>query len=279
MLPLSRTAFVVRSERALAALLLALIFVAAGCDGTPTPTPTPVPAPAPAPVPAPTPPPPPPPPPVPAALESITLSESTVRSQVRPIATVKLTAPAPTGNAAIVLDSSKPDIAKVPANISVAAGETTNTFTIDTSTVRVSTPVTITATYQGVTMSTILTVLPPSVGASFTVTSPSKGANACSIITAAGAVDCQFDASSSSGLVSEYKWTFAVASNKELNATAPEGMPVFTPATDCAFLSGGPTSDGTVTMVAILRVQDRDGTVSSPVQRNVALTPNGWCGY
>ena len=276
MLPLSRTALIFRG--ALAALLLALVFVAAACDNTtpPTPAPTPVPAPAPAPAPAPTPPPP---PPAPAALESITLSESTVRSQVRPIATIKLTAPAPTGNAAIVLDSSKPDVAKVPANISVAAGETTTAFAIDTSTVRVTTPVTITARYEGVTMTTVLTVLPPSLGASFTVSSPSKGTDACSIINVAGAVDCQFDASSSSGLVSEYKWTFAVASNKELNASAPEGMPVFTPTTDCAFLSGGTTANGTVTMVAILRVQDRDGTVSSPVQKNVELTPNGRCGY
>jgi hypothetical protein len=202
-----------------------------------------------------------------------------VRSQVRPTATVKLTAPAPAGNAAITLESSDTGVVKVPANVSVAAGETTNAFTVDTSTVRVTTPITITARYQGVTVSTVLTVLPPSLGASFTVTSPSKGDNACSITNAAGAVDCQFDATSSSGLVSEYKWTFAVASNKELNATAPEGMPVFTPATDCAFLSGGTTSNGTVTMFAILRVQDRDGTVSSPVQRSVELTPNGRCGY
>jgi hypothetical protein len=275
---LSGTSGPFRGERALAALLLALVVVsAAACDSSsPTPAPTPVPAPAPAPAP---PPPPPPPPPAPAALESITLSESTVRSQVRPIATIRLTAAAPAGGAPITLESSNTDAAKVPANVTVAGGETTNAFAVDTSTVRSTTAVTITARYAGVTVSTVLTVLPPSLGASFVLTSPSKGDDACSIINAAGAVDCIFDARSSSGLISEYRWSFGIAS-REISVSSPDGNPVFTPVTDCSLLSGANlSSNGTVPMIAVLRVVDRDGTVSNPAQKNFELTTNGRCGY
>ena len=268
-----------RGERALAALLLALVVVsAAACDSS-SPTPAPTPQPAPAPAPAPAPPPPPPPPPAPAALESITLSESTVFSQIRPTATVRLTAAAPAGGAPVTLESSNPDAAKVPANVTVAGGETTNAFPVDTSTVRSTTAVTITARYAGVTVSTVLTVLPPSLGASFVLTSPSKGDDACSIINAAGAVDCVFDARASSGLISEYRWSFGIAS-REFTVSSPDHNPVFTPTTDCSLLSGANLSpNGTVPMIALLRVVDRDGTVSNPVQKSFELTTNGRCGY
>ena len=263
----------VSCARAFAPLVLALIVVsAAACDSkdTPTPAPTPVPTPAPTPPPAPT---------APAVLESITLSESTVRSQARPIGTVRLSAPAPAGNAPISLESSDTIVVRVPGNVSIAAGETTNAFTIDTSTVRFTTAVTIVAKYQDVTVSTVLTVLPPSLAAFFTVTSPSKGGDACSIINSAGATDCQFDASRSEGLVSTYSWTFTVA-GKELSTSVPEGSPVYTPPTDCTFLSGGSgSSAGTIAMVAALRVRDREGSVSDSTQRTVELTPNGFCGY
>jgi hypothetical protein len=125
----------------------------------------------------------------------------------------------------------------------------------------------------------VLRVLPPSLGASFTITSPSKGDNACSIITAGGTVDCQFDASRSEGFIASYRWTFRIA-DKEFNASVPEGSPVYTPQFDCTFLSGGtPSSSGTVLMLAVLRVQDREGTTSNPVQQTFELTPNGRCGY
>jgi hypothetical protein len=139
--------------------------------------------------------------------------------------------------------------------------------------------VTIVAKYQDVTVSTVLTVLPPSLAAVFTVTSPSKGGDACSIINSAGATDCQFDASRSEGLDSTYSWTFTVA-GKELSTSVPEGSPVYTPPTDCTFLSGGSASSaGTIAMVAALRVRDREGSVSNSTQRTVELTPNGFCGY
>lgn len=257
-------------------LVLALLTVSA-CDSK-TPT-APTPAPAPTPPPTPPPPPPPPPPAAPAALESITLSESTVPSQSRPTATVRLTAPAPAGNASIALETTNTDVAKVPTNISIAAGETTATFAIETSTVRSSTPVTIEARYLGVAARAVLTVVPPGLNANFRVVSPSRGEDFCPITTGAGAVDCVFDASLSSGIVSSYRWTLAAA-GKELTFNMADGQAAFTPATTCSFLGGGSlSSDGVLPMVVTLRVQDRDGNVSNPFQKNVSVVPNGNCGY
>jgi hypothetical protein len=260
-----------------AGLLLVAVLSVSACDSNNPTTPTPTPPP-PAP-PAPPPPSPPPPPPAPAALESITLSESTVNGQTRPIATVKLTAPAPAGNAPIVVESSDPVVAKVPPNVSVAAGETTNAFAIDTSTVRSPTTVTISARYEGVTMTATLIVVPPSLVPRFTVTSPSRGSDACEITNAAGAVDCQLDASGSSGFVAVYRWTLLIAGD-ERTLNMPEGSPVFVPATDCALLSGGTlNSEGTESLRIVLRLEDRQGNVTNPVERTVKLYPNGRCGY
>ena len=276
----SPKALVSRRGRPLACVLAALVFVfAAACDSeNPTPTPTPVP-PA-APPPAPTPPPAPPPaPPAPAVLESISLSESSVPGQARPVATLRLSAAAPTGGATILLDSTNENAVRVPRSISIAEGQTTNNFVIDTSTVRTRTEVGINARYAGVLVSALLTVLPPSLGASFTVNSPSKGNDACSIVNSGGAIDCQFDASRSEGFVASYRWVFRIG-DKEFNAFVPEGNPVYTPQTDCSVLSGAmPTSSGIVPMLVTLRVQDRDGNQSNPAQRTVEITPNGFCGY
>jgi hypothetical protein len=201
-----------------------------------------------------------------------------VPSQGRPIATVKLTAPAPAGNAPILLETTNTDVAKVPANVSIAAGQTTATFAIETSTVRTPTDVTIEARYLGVAVRATLTVVPPGVSPQFRVNSPSVGEDACAITSAAGAVDCVLDASRSTGFVSVYRWTLTVGGNS-LTFNMPEGSPTFTPTTTCAFLAGGSLSDGEVPMVVSLQVQDRSGTLSNPVQKTIDLIPNGQCGY
>src|SRR5688572_3197062 len=119
-----------RCARVSIGIIVLSLFALAGCgDDTPTaPTPPVTP-------PVTPPPPPPPPPPEVAALSSLTLSPSTVRSQVRPQGTVTLTAAAPAGGAVVTLQSGTVDVAKVPSGVTVAAGATTQTFTIDTSTV------------------------------------------------------------------------------------------------------------------------------------------------
>lgn len=269
-----------RFVRPYAGFIVAAAIALSACDSEPTTTPTPTPTPPPAtPAPAPAPTPPPTPPPPAAALESITLSHATVPSQSQPTATIKLTAPAPAGNAPIALETNNRDVAKVPANVSVAAGETTATFTIETSTVRDPTVVVIEARYLGVAARTELTVTPPAVSAIFRVTSPSRGQDVCVITTVAGAVDCVFDASASTGFVSNYRWGLVLGS-KELVVNQPEGVPAFTPATTCDFLAGGTvTSDGVVRMMVTLQLRDRQGNTSNTAERTVSVVPNGMCGY
>jgi hypothetical protein len=213
-----------------------------------------------------------------AALESITLSATTIFGQQQPVATVRLTAPAPAGNASIQVDSNNETVVKVPANVSVAAGETTNAFTVDTSTVRTTTNVIITARYLGVAQQATLTVLPPPLEARFRVTSASRGEDACVIVDALGAVDCVFDASPSSGFASQYRWLIVVA-GKESNVSQPEESPAFMPQFGCSFLGGGNISEGEVPMVVSLRLEDRNGNVSSITTRTIDLVPNGNCGY
>jgi hypothetical protein len=270
---------VIRCLRPCAGLFVAALIAVSACDGNTPTTPTPPPAPAP-PATPPAPPPPPPPPAAPAAIESITLSASTVTSQSQTTATVKLTAAAPAGNAAISLETTNSDVAKVPSGgISIAAGQTTGTFTIETSTVRNPTTVTIEAKYLGVAARAELTVVPPGLNALFTVFSASRGADACAISSALGAVDCVLDGAPSTGFPSQYRWTISIA-GKDVTVTNGEGTPSFTPSTDCTFLSGGtPASDGTVEMAVSLRVQDRQGNTNGPVLRTVKLYPNAQCGY
>ena len=112
------------------------------------------------------------PPPVqpPAALDSITLSPSTVQTGTsRSGATIALTGPAPDGGATIALASSNPAVATVtvPALSSTGAFDVTALPTAGTST--------ISATYLGVTRSAVLTVTAQTL---FRITTPAVLPNA-----------------------------------------------------------------------------------------------------
>jgi len=90
------------------------------------------------------------------------LSPTTVTGGVAYTANNKviLNGPAPPGGAAVSLSSSDPSVT-VPSSITVAAGATTSpTFNITTKPVASSLPVTISATYNGITAAATLTVSP-----------------------------------------------------------------------------------------------------------------------
>lgn len=267
----------VRNVRLFGAVVVASLVLCSACgdDGPTTPTPTPAPAPAPTPTPPPAPPPP---PAAPAALESISLSASEVPSQGQPTLTIRLTAAAPSGGAVITLNSGH-DAVKVASNLSIAAGETSNSLTVDTATVNVKTSATITATYQGVSMSVGLTVLPPPLVPRFTVVSTSLGSDACAIATSSGAVDCALDGSPSGGFPGSYIWTLSVPGGGSLQISQPSPGP-FTPGTTCGLLAGGTQSDGKVALTISLLLEDRQGNKSSNTeQRTIPLVTNRFCGY
>jgi hypothetical protein len=208
----------------------------------------------------------------------VSFNPDRVTSQGNPEGTVRLTTAAPSAGAVVTLSSGNPDVVEVPGSVTLAAGSTSGTFRIGTSTVSTERVVTITATYAGVSKSAQLTVLPPALEANFTVTSPSRGTDSCEIVTGGGAVDCVLNARSSRGIVSRYHWTLKIGST-ELAFSRSDDQAEVTPTTECGFLGNGNPSGGVVRLEVSLQLEDRAGNRSSTSSRTVDLYHNGRCGY
>ncbi len=191
--------------------------------------------------------------------------------------------PAPDGGALVLMTTSNSTVAKVPATITVAAGSRSTTFLVDTSTVVVATPVTITASYAGNTMASTLTVLPPPLSAAFVVSSPTKGPGACVMQPNVQDPDCLLDGSASQGPVDSWIWTYTVGTSTLGHTSRDAGThPQFS--TKCAFLNtgtggDGPNGDHFLNMEVTLRVQDRAGIQTGVVRQAVKLYPNKQCGF
>jgi len=96
---------------------------------------------------------------VPPALAALSLSPSSVTGGSTSTGTVTLTGPAPGGGVLVTLTSSKPYVANVPANVTVAAGSTNATFTVGTAFVLCPSQTTISGTVSGVQMTVNLAVV------------------------------------------------------------------------------------------------------------------------
>jgi len=92
-----------------------------------------------------------------AALQSVSLSQTSVAGGLAVTGTVSLTANAPVGGALVTLTSSSA-AATVPANVTVDAGTTSKTFEIDTVASTAASTATITAAYLGVNQTAALTI-------------------------------------------------------------------------------------------------------------------------
>src|SRR5689334_15168593 len=96
------------------------------------------------------------------ALVSLSLNPTTVTAPAPSTGTVTLSGPAPTGGLTITLTSSDTRKARVPATVTVAAGQSTGTFTVTTLTGQLGggqNPVTITATLAGTGRTAVLNIL------------------------------------------------------------------------------------------------------------------------
>jgi trimeric autotransporter adhesin len=109
----------------------------------------------------------------PATLNAVTVSPTSLTGGANATGTVTLTSGAPAGGAVVSLASSNA-AAVVPTTITIPAGATSTNFTIATAQVGTPTSVTLSATYNGVTRSTLLTVNPPSQTATLTVTATGR---------------------------------------------------------------------------------------------------------
>jgi hypothetical protein len=94
-------------------------------------------------------------------LTSLTLNPSSVVGGSSSTGTVALSGPAPNSPPVVVtLSSSNSAAATVPPNMTIPPGATSATFTVNTTTVATSTPVTISGSYAGVTQTNSITVTP-----------------------------------------------------------------------------------------------------------------------
>ena len=262
---------------------LAFSLVAMGCESSssaPTPTPTPTPAPTPTPPPPPPTPPPTPPPATPATLSAVSLSTNAVPGQSQPQGTVTLTAAAPAGGAVVRLESSRSS-ARVPSSVTVPAGQTTATFTVDTATVDERTDVTITATYADTARTVLLTVLLPRPRAIFTVTSPTLGQDACALVEGGLQLDCRLDGKPSEGRLVRWAWNLEVLG--KVSAERPD--PAFNEIdVTCNLVDGASTSsdnDGRgryANLKVTLEVTDKEGDRASS-DRTIKLYTRGFCGF
>ena len=110
-------------------------------EPTPTPTPTPTPV-------------------ALATLSSVTLNPTSVAGGTSTQGTVTLSGAAPAGGALITLASSNSGMAQVSPSVTVAAGSVSTTFTITTSQVTSTGSVTISAAFNGLTRTAVLSVGP-----------------------------------------------------------------------------------------------------------------------
>jgi len=92
------------------------------------------------------------------SLSSLALNPTSVIGGNSSTGTVTLSGPAPAGGAQITLSSSNTAAASVPSSVAIPAGATSATFTVSTSSVALSTAVTISASYGGVSKAASLTV-------------------------------------------------------------------------------------------------------------------------
>ena len=104
------------------------------------------------------------------ALSALDVTPSSVTGGSPAQGLVTLTGAAPAGGTVVALQSDHPQIAAVPASVTVPAGATSVTFTVTTSAVTSATAVGIVASQGGVTRSAILNVTPAAVADQVSIT-------------------------------------------------------------------------------------------------------------
>jgi uncharacterized repeat protein (TIGR03803 family) len=92
------------------------------------------------------------------ALTGLTLAPSVVVGGQSSTGAVTLAWPAPSGGAVVALSSSNSTVASAPATVTVPAGSTIASFVVSTKPVKRTKTTTITASYNGSSLSTTLTV-------------------------------------------------------------------------------------------------------------------------
>lgn len=206
----------------------------------------------------------------PVAIASLGLNPGTLTGGSSSTATVTLNAAAPAGGAVVSLASNQAS-ATVPASLTIAAGATSGTFTVSTSSVTSMVTASITATYNG-SISSTLTINPAaSVSLSSVTVSPTSvtgGTSSTGTVTLSGAAP-------TGGVV------ITLTSNNAA-ASVPASVTVAAGATTATFsaTSSPVTAKTTVTLTASYNGTSKTATltVNAPALSSVTLNPSSLVG-
>lgn len=207
---------------------------------------------------------------LPPSLKSLTVSPLNISGGATAGAVVMLNGTAPANGAAINLTSSSSSVL-VPAVETISAGNASISFSIPTSNVSASTPVTITATYNGQTAQAQITVTPQGQPASLSLNPTSvtgtTGSFGTVTIAAAEATDQTFTVSSDNPAVSVPGSVLIPA------GSLTGGFNIVTQVVSVQTQATISVSGGGVTRTAVLTVNpSAPATTSSPVNLSVSAT-------
>ncbi len=174
-------------------------------------------------------------------VSSLTLAPASITGGSTSTGTVTLQVAAPTGGAVVSLASSNTSVASVPASVTVAAGATSATFTVTSLAVTAAQTSTITATYNNVPRTAVVTVSPISVSSvTLSPTSVAGGVSSTGTVTLTTAAP-------STGFVVNLK-------SSSTSATVPASVTV---------AAGSTTATFTVSTVAVAASTSSTITASS----------------
>jgi hypothetical protein len=212
----------------------------------------------------------------------LTLSATSVVGGNPVTGTLVISSPAPAGGMVVTLSSSDP--VTVPANVTIPAGQTTATFTVNTRAVGGNfnnVPINASAGSLNATATLTVTTAAPTVPiANFTVSGPS-GSNTCRVDITGTALDCTFNGSASTaspgGTLNQWSWTYSARGSKSQTTTTP----TLAPTPDCVLLGSGPPGTTSLQMTVTLAVRDTlNATSAVATNNNVSVIPQpGVCGF
>ena len=151
--------------------------------------------------------------PAPVSLASLALSPATVTGGASTSGSVTLSAAAPAGGVIVALSSSNTTVATVPATVAVAAGATKATFAAGTNAVSASAAVTISGSFSGVTRSAVLTVNPPGVSATLTVTATGRSGER--VLSSPAGISVQVGSTGSGSFTTGTSITLSVSNGRD----------------------------------------------------------------
>ena len=199
-------------------------------------------------------------PPVVASLAVATDPASTGQTQV---VSVQLTGPAPAGGAVVSLSSSDPALVSLPASVTVAPGDYSVSLNAPTSAVTTPTVVTISATLNGGTLRSQVTLTPQQAPASLTldpvVASAPAGSSGTVRLGSAAVYDTLLYLSSSNPAVARVN-SAVIVPQGSLTGGFIVSVPVLTTTTTVTITVSG----AGVTRTAMLTVQPPGGTTPTP---------------